>query len=73
MLPNNKRRVFTMTSGSQENPDIRAALDPTTANKINIHLGTTYISMSLDEWDDLAKAVYIAVNIDSAIKSAAPA
>lgn len=62
-----------MSSGTQENAEIRAALDAVNSRKINIHLGTTYISMSLDEWDDLAKAVYIAVNIDSAIKSAAQA
>lgn len=73
MLTNNNRRIFTISYGSEENADIRAAVDPANANKINIHLGNFYISMSLGEFDEMVKAVYVAVNLDKAIKEAAQA
>ena len=52
---------------------IAASMDPNHEDRLRIHIGSLHMTMTLEQFDDLVKAVYIAVNIDSAIKSATPA
>jgi hypothetical protein len=51
------RSVYVMTSTLIPQPDIRAKMDEYSTDKINIHIGTMYISMGLDQFDELILAV----------------
>ena len=61
-----------MTSGSTD-ADIRVSTDEAVPGKINIWLGSAYLTMTLEQFNELIKAVYIAVNIGKITKSAASA
>ena len=51
------RSVYVMTSSLISQPDIRAKMDEYTTGKINIHIGTMFISMGSDQFDELILAV----------------
>lgn len=51
------RSVYVMTSSLISQPDIRAKMDEYSTGKINIHIGTMYMSMTLEQFDELILAV----------------
>ena len=51
------RSVYVMTSSLISQPDIRAKMDEYSTGKINIHIGTMYMSMTLEQFDELFLAV----------------
>jgi hypothetical protein len=51
------RSVFVMTSSLISEPDIRAKMDQHRAGIVNIHVGTMYMSMTLEQFDELFLAV----------------
>ena len=51
------RSVYVMTSSLISQPDIRAKMDEYSTGKINIHIGTMYMSMTVGQFDELILAV----------------
>lgn len=51
------RSVYVMTSSLISQPDIRAKMDEYSTGKINIHIGTMYMSMTVEQFDELILAV----------------
>lgn len=51
------RSVFVMTSSLISEPEIRAQMDQYSAGKVNIHIGTMFMSMTLERFDELFLAV----------------
>jgi len=51
------RNVYVSTNCLISQPDIRAKMDEYSTGKVNIHIGTAYLSMGLDQFDELVLAV----------------
>lgn len=53
--------MFAMFSGSIPTTEIRATVDENVTGKINLHIGTLYVSMSFAQFTELVTAGYNAM------------
>lgn len=56
------RSMFAMFSGSIPTTDIKAAVDENVEGKMNLHIGTLYLTMSFEQFTELVTAGYAAIN-----------